>query len=218
MGRTRSQEFLGSRSLTTRTQAWVEFRLISAFSPSFRPFARRPLGYTPHHGQLHTYTSIAPAFIRPGGVCLFAGNRSVQKSGRCASRSVHNARPGSEFNHTNTVGLPVLIPPPPSRPVSLAPPSPQRDPPAGSPSPIPRVPGWGGGEAGTAPRPHGRPSEPEAEGAQGGAGHRPAGPTRAGPGLGAGLPWPPAGRGQPGERGIVVCPGEALLPTPPWAD
>lgn len=100
--------------------------------------------------------------------------------------------------------------PPPLRPASLVPPSPL----AGSahqlPLPIPRVPGWGGGEAGTAPRPHGRPSEPEAEGAPGGAGHRPAGPAGAELGPGAGLPWPPAGRGQPGELGNAVCPGEAL--------
>nr|XP_020006877.1 tumor necrosis factor ligand superfamily member 12 [Castor canadensis] len=57
------------------------------------------------------------------------------------------------------------------------------------------------------PPPHGRPSEPEAEGAPWGAGHRPAGPVRTGPGPGASLPWPPAGRGQPEELGIAACPG-----------
>uniref|UniRef100_A0A8C9GX48 Tumor necrosis factor ligand superfamily member 12 n=1 Tax=Piliocolobus tephrosceles TaxID=591936 RepID=A0A8C9GX48_9PRIM len=106
-------------------------------------------------------------------------------------------------------------PPPAPFPLPLPLPSPIRPP--APPPPIPRVPGWGGGEAGTAPRPHGRPSEPEAEGAPGGAGHRPAGPARAGPGPGAGLPRPPAGRGQPGEPGIAVRPGEAPLRTLSWA-
>lgn len=124
-----------------------------------------------------------------------------------ASYFLHCTPGRLEFNHTVSGFLSSSAP---LRPASLVPPSPL----AGSahqlPLPIPRVPGWGGGEAGTAPRPHGRPSEPEAEGAPGGAGHRPAGPAGAELGPGAGLPWPPAGRGQPGELGNAVCPGEAL--------
>lgn len=118
--------------------------------------------------------------------------------------------PRLEANSTNSVRLPVLFPLPRRFPrPSLSAARSARPLP---PSQLPRVPGWGGGEAGTALRPHGHPSEPEAEGAQGGAGHRPAGPTRAGPGPGSGLPWPPAGRGQPGEPGIVNWPGEAPRP------
>lgn len=187
-----------------------------SLSPAGRPAAWRALGRTLHLAGC-TLTNIAPllharAVREPGGDSLWALHAAQR-----APRSLHCALPRSASNHTNSVRLPVLVPPPPAPfPWPLPLPGPIRPP--APPPPIPRVPGWGGGEAGTAPRPHGRPSEPEAEGAPGGAGHRPAGPARAGPGPGAGLPWPPAGRGQPGEPGIAVCPGEARLHSPPWAE
>ena len=187
-----------------------------SLSPAGRPRGGRS-SRTPHLARC-TLTQTLPRFSTPGR-CVPPGRDSLcgLQAERRAPRCVHCSRPGSEFNLTHSVRLPVLIPPPPAPfpwPLPLS--SPIRPP--APPPPIPRVPGWGGGEAGTAPRPHGRPSEPEAEGAPGGAGHRPAGPARAGPGPGAGLPWPPAGRGQPGKPGIAVCPGEARLHTPPWAD
>lgn len=195
----------------------MELLLISTFAAAcLLPSAWRALGHTPHVGRLHTHTNIAPCFYTPRRcVPLRRDSLCALNSARRAHRSAQRARPGSQFNHTVS-GFLSSSPPPAPFPLPLPLPSPIRPP--APPPPIPRVPGWGGGEAGTAPRPHGRPSEPEAEGAPGGAGHRPAGPARAGPGPGAGLPWPPAGRGQPGKPGIAVCPGEALLHTPPWAD
>lgn len=78
MGRTRSQKFQGSFSLTNRTQAWVEFLLISAFAPSLRPSAWKALGYTPHSHKHRPcfYTPRRCEPLRRKSLCLKSGRRA----------------------------------------------------------------------------------------------------------------------------------------------
>lgn len=194
----------------------MEFLLISAFAPLSGPPHGEYRLHTPSRPAAHSHKHRPDFYTLSCSVPVRPGSLGAPKWARRAPRSVHSAVPAPSLITQTVSGFLSSSPPPAAFPLPLPLPRPIRPP--APPPPIPWVPGWGGGEAGTAPRPHGRPSEPEAEGAPGGAGHRPAGPASAGPGPGAGLPRPPAGRGQPGERGIAVRPGEALLHTPPWAD
>lgn len=194
------------------------FPTLAPLSPSGRPPAWKAPMLHPSSPAAHSHTSPRFSALRgapPGQdpLCPLQARRRAL--------SPYAALGPARSLITNSVRFPVLIPTPPpptcSRPVSLAPPLPGQIRP---PAPLPRsrwVQGWEAGKgAGTAPAPW-PPSDPEAEGAPGGgAEHRPAGPARAGPGPGAGLPLrPPAGRGQPGEPGIAVA---QVRPgcTPPW--
>lgn len=105
-GRTRWQESQVPGSMTTLTWIWCSS---CSFLPSFSLSAlclECQRLHTPSRTAAHTHNH-RPAFTRPGGVCLFAGNRSVLSRAQSAPGT---ALGGLESNHTNSVRLPVLIP------------------------------------------------------------------------------------------------------------
>ena len=85
-----------------------------SLSPAGRPRGGRS-SRTPHLARC-TLTQTLPRFSTPGR-CVPPGRDSLcgLQAERRAPRCVHCSRPGSEFNLTHSVRLPVLIPPPPPR-------------------------------------------------------------------------------------------------------